>query len=1032
MRFIRSLLFLLVIFFTEIAFGQDVDLYLTDHYLAGKSIIKMNRDFDDPYMWVLVKNNEVYRLNTITKQLDDYTLRFQIFTGYQIFDIAGIGQERVTLAIKNADSTMLVNYNNGVISYPLRNNFYGVQGNLVAIGASAIYTELSYGFVDHPALLIATDKGFYRYTFDTGVINYNGSSPSQIYSATYRDQMFIVNNQTDTSGFNLTPVFGISAGPNDFPGVLRTGGVFGSTINTAYFTVNQVFNSPSFFSPDAFWGNDKGLFQEKLRNTSPFLSRFRHYLDNIKINKITDILGLIPFGNNGAKENLLVGTDKGLYYSNSFLHAGSDSSLDNLTLYHFDKLGNIPINFVEVNAKSTIAPFCEDGIWVATNDGLYLVKPDWASHLNQGQLVSSIHFKDQDNSITNTHICAGDSTIAQLNADIVANTIQWFKNGSELINENNTVLMISTPGEYYAILYDPCEGIHLESNHLKVDVIFAPVFSFNYPAKMAQCNNNPLELKTDNNPVYHYRWYTNGVLNGDTTSIFTVIQTGKYKVEVSACTNSWVPSKEVEVDLVNLPVPQITSNKSVYCANDEAALSLNIPTDASYTINWYCDGSLLTGKKDSTAIKTNVAGNYTVTLTSIISSCSQPSAPQQLVFTPAPVFTFDYPDELRYCAGTPTTLKVAGSAAYQYRWYKDGTLTGDVTAALNISQPGKYKVEVSACDGSWVPSKEVKIDFVQLPIPVITTDKPAYCIGDNATLSIAVPPSTSYTIKWYKDDVQLANSTNQLSLITSIGGNYTVSVVNNEANSDGSTCSQVSSPQSLVFNPAPIVTIEQIVRTTLCDGQTVNLKAHYNGGTVKWSTGETTDQISVSTPDNYKVTVTSAAGCQVDANADISFFANPILNIPDAGVCVPSHKTATLTAPAGLASYIWNGQPGTETFIADRPQTVTLMVIDANGCQGTQEIQVIDECPNVHIPNTFTPNGDGINDTWQITGLEFDPTALVQVFSRYGQQVYESKGYGIAWNGQNKGKKMGTGTYYYIITTKNGRQKFSGYVTIIY
>ena len=200
--------------------------------------------------------------------------------------------------------------------------------------------------------------------------------------------------------------------------------------------------------------------------------------------------------------------------------------------------------------------------------------------------------------------------------------IQWYKDGQELPAEITPTLVIKSSGDYYAELYDPCESsIHVESNHLKVEVISAPVFSFNYPDKIPQCDDTPVTLKTDDNPGYTYRWYTNGRLNGNTISSYTVTQTGKYKVEVSACDGTWVPSKEVEVDLVDLPIPQLTSDKPVYCAGDAAVLTTNIPTDPTYTINWYKDGNLVAADKDLTKI--NTAGSYTVMLSSTIATCSQ-------------------------------------------------------------------------------------------------------------------------------------------------------------------------------------------------------------------------------------------------------------------------------------------------------------------------------------------------------------------------------------------------------------------------
>ena len=1033
MRLLCLASLLILVLSSKSAFGQDVDLYLTGHYLAGKSIIKVNRDFDDAYMWVLGANNDVYRFNTLTKQVDDYSSKFQLFNNYKIFDIAGLGPDWVTLAIKTADSTILVNYHNGVINYPLRNRVNPLWGNITSIGASSTGTESLYQDAAHPVVLIATDRGLWRYSILYDVLIYNGSSASQVYSATYRTQLFVLNNVADTSGANLTPVISTNLGSfSNNPGVIKTGPQFGGGITTAFHTINTLFNSPFYFTPDVFWGNNTGMYQAKLRNSSPFLSPYKQYLTNVKINKIVDIFGLTSFGVNAAKENLLVGTDNGLYYSNSLLKAQPDNNLDSFTLYHFNPLGNIQINFVEVNFTSKFPPLCEDGIWCATDDGIYLIKPDYAGHFNSGKSISAIHFKDQDTSINKTSICAGSEAVIQLNDDVTANAIQWFKDGNAILNENGSKLTATATGDYYAVLYDPCAGVSANSNHLEVQVISSPVFSFNYPDKLQYCDSTQTTLKTDNNPGYHYRWYTNGVLNGDTTHTYTIKQSGKYKVEVSACTSSWAPSKEIEVDLINLPVPAIAADKAKYCAGDRAVLSVNAPTDTSYTINWYKDGNVLAAGQDQTSITVTTDGGYTVMISSKIAACWKASTVQPILFTPAPIFTFNYPAELRYCSGTRVVLKVTGDPKYKYRWYKDGTLTGDTVPALSVTQIGKYKAEVSSCDGSWVPTKEIKVDLISLPVPVINTDKPAYCMGDNAILSVNTPISTNYTINWYSDNNLVSAYTNQTSVTTTNGGSYTVSVVNNQPNSDGTTCSQTSTAQVIVFNPPPTASIQKVIRTTLCDGQTVDLKVSYNIGTVNWSTGQTSDQISVKQSGTYRATVTSAAGCTTQESVDVQFFPNPALNISNAAVCVPSHKTITLTAPIGMASYTWNGQSGTNIYVADHPQTVTLTVTDANGCQATQDIQVVDECPDIRIPNAFTPNGDGINDTWAIIGLEYDPKSMVRVFTRYGQQVYQSKGYGIPWNGESRGKKLPAGAYYYIINTKNGSQTFSGEVTIIY
>lgn len=87
--------------------------------------------------------------------------------------------------------------------------------------------------------------------------------------------------------------------------------------------------------------------------------------------------------------------------------------------------------------------------------------------------------------------------------------------------------------------------------------------------------------------------------------------------------------------------------------------------------------------------------------------------------------------------------------------------------------------------------------------------------------------------------------------------------------------------------------------------------------------------------------------------------------------------------------------------------------------------------PAVNIPNTFTPNGDGINDIWNIPALSFYPGCLVNIYNRYGTLVYQSLGYSKAWNGSLNGYPLPVSTYYYLIDLGDKSKKISGSVTII-
>jgi gliding motility-associated-like protein len=86
----------------------------------------------------------------------------------------------------------------------------------------------------------------------------------------------------------------------------------------------------------------------------------------------------------------------------------------------------------------------------------------------------------------------------------------------------------------------------------------------------------------------------------------------------------------------------------------------------------------------------------------------------------------------------------------------------------------------------------------------------------------------------------------------------------------------------------------------------------------------------------------------------------------------------------------------------------------------------------LEIPNTITPNGDGINDTWNIKNLDAYPNTTVDIFDRSGHKVFTSVGYGKSWDGTFNGAVLPSGVYYYVINTKTLNAKVvSGHITVL-
>ncbi|HPG73164.1 MAG TPA: gliding motility-associated C-terminal domain-containing protein, partial [Bacteroidales bacterium] len=109
-------------------------------------------------------------------------------------------------------------------------------------------------------------------------------------------------------------------------------------------------------------------------------------------------------------------------------------------------------------------------------------------------------------------------------------------------------------------------------------------------------------------------------------------------------------------------------------------------------------------------------------------------------------------------------------------------------------------------------------------------------------------------------------------------------------------------------------------------------------------------------------------------------------------------------------------------------------IVDANGCAFEAGAVILsdrnEDC--LIIPNAFTPNADGINDTWIIENIGLFPGAVVQVFNRWGQLLYDSSMQDGNWDGFYEGNPVPTGTYLYIIRLYAGGAHYSGTVTVVH
>ena len=114
----RLLLIFALMLITWIARAQqDVVFHLSNQILQGKTIIKIKHDFHDTYLWVLTKNNEVYRVNTTTLAVDNYTQQFAAYNNLSFIDIAGRSKDSVFIATQSDKMVQLEGNNLSSVSF---------------------------------------------------------------------------------------------------------------------------------------------------------------------------------------------------------------------------------------------------------------------------------------------------------------------------------------------------------------------------------------------------------------------------------------------------------------------------------------------------------------------------------------------------------------------------------------------------------------------------------------------------------------------------------------------------------------------------------------------------------------------------------------------------------------------------------------------------------------------------------------------------------------------------------------------------
>jgi gliding motility-associated-like protein len=192
----------------------------------------------------------------------------------------------------------------------------------------------------------------------------------------------------------------------------------------------------------------------------------------------------------------------------------------------------------------------------------------------------------------------------------------------------------------------------------------------------------------------------------------------------------------------------------------------------------------------------------------------------------------------------------------------------------------------------------------------------------------------------------------------------------------------------------------------------------------------------------FVLTITESAsiyGCYNNDSVTVNLYPSMGLGVTQDTFVIKGNSLQLEATGGPFEEYRWEPATGLDnTTVPDPvatpvvPTTYYVFALNEYGCDEVDSV-FIDVLEDIEAYNVFTPNGDGINDYFEIKNAERFPDMLVEVYSRWGDQLFSTVGYGTGnqWDGTSRGKEVPVGTYYYILVPYQGARPISGNVTII-
>ena len=705
-------------------------------------------------------------------------------------------------------------------------------------------------------------------------------------------------------------------------------------------------------------------------------------------------------------------------------------------------------------------------------------------------LKSNIQVFSKGSSIASTSFCLGTSFDFVLQLPYVTDKLTWtLNNGAkvDVVNSPPYTTKVEDGQTFYLYNYSLSSAFFPNSgNYVLKALIQKPiaaicandeeifttfdVFSPNFTTQSEACVNTDVQF-TDSSPrtggnIKTWSWdFGDGVIDNNQNPKHKFLTPGVKTVKLTVTTDLGCTLTATKTLIV------ITAPKSSFTA-----------------VGPFCPGATIQFNNESTFVNSNIvsrvwdfgngaptstavsptavyatAGTYNVKLISTSSSGCADTLIKPITIYEIPEVTFNDPGS---CVNDVVAYQGVAVKGTITSWLWDfGDGTNDVSQKTlqnpkhKYTAPGTYTVKLTAGSDKGCPvifSKQILISGSN-PNPIFEVK------NANTKLCAAVDVSFENKstigfgnitkLEWIFDYKVGGTNTVEVDNAPTFGKIYTHQFPNAASITNykvvlraysGQQCVVESAPVTVTIYPAPILKFDTI--TSLCENdnpvQLVAVDENRLAGNFVFSgTGVTSNGIfspRIAGPGNFNIKCTyNANGCTAEKNINITVDKLPVVTMPpDIDILQGGQKQIAASATGANLKFKWSPSEGLSADDVIDPiakptkTTKYTLTITSNSCDMVYEILVtVHEEPI--IPNVFSPNGDGKNDTWNIKYLETLPQGIITIFNRYGQKVFNASPYNTPWDGRFNGTDVPVGVYYYIIEPNNGKKKYTGSLTVL-